>query len=224
MTEVGAEIRRLRQAQGWTGAQLAVYAGMAPSAISQIETGRRSPNAGSLDKIAKALKVEVVDLFPKARSSSPEPSFDDVLDDERHAAWEAAVAEGRRLRDTGRSRMWKALSEWSASKQRGEPYATRREYLDEMGDLLQEVYGAYTAVGDAYIEAALTQGGSEASVPSYLREESRAANDFYVELFGLVRSAGLGIRTGDDAAAAKRAAKAQPEGKGRPHEVEEPAA
>jgi hypothetical protein len=119
--------------------------------------------------------------------------------------------------------MWKALSEWRASKQRGEPYAARREYLDEMGDLLQEVYGAYTAVGDAYIEAALTQGGSSASVPSYLREESRAANDFYVELFGLVRSAGLGIRTGDDAAA-KRAAKAQPEGKGRPHEVEEPAA
>ncbi len=68
MREVGAEIRRLRQERGWTGAQLAVYAGMAPSAISQIETGRRSPNAGSLEKIAKALNVEVVDLFPLAQA------------------------------------------------------------------------------------------------------------------------------------------------------------
>jgi transcriptional regulator with XRE-family HTH domain len=68
MREVGAEIRRLRQARGWTGAQLAVYAGMAPSAISQIETGRRSPNSGSLEKIAAALAVEVVDLFPKGAS------------------------------------------------------------------------------------------------------------------------------------------------------------
>jgi transcriptional regulator with XRE-family HTH domain len=76
MREVGAEIRRLRQARGWTGAQLAVYAGMAPSAISQIETGRRSPNAGSLEKIATALEVAVVDLFPKAQSPLPLDSPD----------------------------------------------------------------------------------------------------------------------------------------------------
>src|SRR5215210_6652598 len=72
MREVGAEIRRRRQERGWSGAQLAVYAGMAPSAISQIETGRRSPNAGSLEKIARALQVEVVDLFPKAQAPLPE--------------------------------------------------------------------------------------------------------------------------------------------------------
>ena len=71
MREVGAEIRRLREARGWTGAQLAVYAGMAPSAVSQIETGKRSPNTGSLAKIAKALEVEVADLFPKAEAQLP---------------------------------------------------------------------------------------------------------------------------------------------------------
>jgi excisionase family DNA binding protein len=169
--------------------------------------------------------VEESEVHPKARRSSPEPSFDDVLGDERRAAWEAAVAEERRLRDTGHDQMWKALSEWRVSRQRKEPEAARRRYLDEMGDLLQEVYEAYTAVGEAYIEAALTTpGGSDASGPSYLREESRVANDFYVELFGLVRSAGLAIRTGDDAAAAKRTAKAQPEGKGKLHEVKELAA
>jgi transcriptional regulator with XRE-family HTH domain len=72
MREVGAEIRRIREGRGWTGAQLAVYAGMAPSAVSQIETGRRSPNTGSLAKIAKALEVEVVDLFPKGQASLPD--------------------------------------------------------------------------------------------------------------------------------------------------------
>jgi hypothetical protein len=129
------------------------------------------------------------------------------------------VVEGRRLRETGRAQIWKALSEWSASNRREEPYAARRKYLDEIGDLLQEVYDADGALGEAYIQAALTQGGSDASVPSYLREESRATGHFYGELFELVKSRGLGIRTGADAAAAKRDAKAQPET--RPQSVQE---
>ncbi len=75
MREVGAEIRRLRQERGWTGAQLAVYADMAPSAISQIETGKRSPNAGSLGKIARALEVEVAELFPLEQPRLLDASF-----------------------------------------------------------------------------------------------------------------------------------------------------
>jgi transcriptional regulator with XRE-family HTH domain len=63
-TQVGAQIRRLRKAKGWTVAQLAVYADMSPSAVSQIETGRRSPTAASMLKLAEALGVEVRDLFP----------------------------------------------------------------------------------------------------------------------------------------------------------------
>ena len=59
---------------------MAVYAGMAPSAVSQIETGRRSPNTGSLAKIAKALEVEIVDLFPKEQASLPD------FEDERREA------------------------------------------------------------------------------------------------------------------------------------------
>ncbi len=118
------------------------------------------------------------------------------------------MAEGRRLRETGRDRMWKALSEWSASKRREEPYAVRRKYLDEMGELLEEVDGAGGTLGWAYVQAALTQGGSDASVPSYLREESRKMDQFYGKLFELAGSRGLGIRTGADATAAKRGAKA----------------
>jgi transcriptional regulator with XRE-family HTH domain len=62
---IGEEIRRRRQEKGWTGTQLAEKAGMAPSAVSQIETGRRSPHSASVIKLAAALECEVADLYPK---------------------------------------------------------------------------------------------------------------------------------------------------------------
>jgi hypothetical protein len=52
-----------------------------------------------------------------------------------------------------------------------------------------------------------------------LQEESRTTSHFYGELLGLVKSAGLSVRTGADAAAAKRAAAVPPE---RPYSVEDP--
>jgi transcriptional regulator with XRE-family HTH domain len=68
---IGEEVRRRREALGLTGAQLAARAGLAPSAVSQIETGRRNPNSASVIKLADGLGVEVGDLFPKAQSPLP---------------------------------------------------------------------------------------------------------------------------------------------------------
>jgi len=65
MAEVGQLIRRLREAKGWNQAELAVYAGIGPSGVSQIETGKRNPSVATLQKIAEALSVEISDLFPK---------------------------------------------------------------------------------------------------------------------------------------------------------------
>jgi excisionase family DNA binding protein len=150
--------------------------------------------------------IEGARVIPGKAPASSQPSFNGLLEEEQRAAWEDAVEQARRLRETGWAQMWRALSEWRASKQRGEPYATRRKYLDEMGNLLQEVYDADRAVGWAYIQAAnRTKGGSEASFPSYLQEEARKTGHFYGELRGLVKSAGLSILTGDDATAAKQA-------------------
>jgi transcriptional regulator with XRE-family HTH domain len=61
---VGEEIRRKREDKGWSQAKLGVLSGAGPSGISQIETGRRNPSAGTLQRIADALEVEVRDLFP----------------------------------------------------------------------------------------------------------------------------------------------------------------
>jgi transcriptional regulator with XRE-family HTH domain len=63
---IGEEVRRRREELGLTGAQLAARAGMAPSAVSQIETGRRSPSSTSVMKLAGALGVEPGELYPKA--------------------------------------------------------------------------------------------------------------------------------------------------------------
>jgi|SRR5829696_2741190 transcriptional regulator with XRE-family HTH domain len=71
MSDVGQEIRRLREAKGWGQAKLAVEAGVAVSGVSQIENGRRNPNSSTLVKLAGALGVEVADFFPKAEAPLP---------------------------------------------------------------------------------------------------------------------------------------------------------
>ena len=68
---IGERVRHRREELGLTGAQLAARAGMAPSAVSQIETGRRSPSSTSVIKLADALGVEAGELFPKVQPTLP---------------------------------------------------------------------------------------------------------------------------------------------------------
>jgi len=69
---IGEEVRRQREALGLTGAQLAARAGLAPSAVSQIETGKRSPTSMSVMKLAAALGIEAGELYPK-KAQTPLP-------------------------------------------------------------------------------------------------------------------------------------------------------
>jgi len=71
MAGIGGEIKRRREELNMSQPQVAVRAGVAVSAVSQIENGRRSPNVSTLEKIAEALNTEVVDLFPKAQAPLP---------------------------------------------------------------------------------------------------------------------------------------------------------
>lgn len=83
---IGEEVRRRREELGLTGAQLAGRAGLAPSAVSQIETGRRTPSSASVVKLAEGLGVEVGELYPKKAQprllefltvgGQPAPTFD----------------------------------------------------------------------------------------------------------------------------------------------------
>jgi transcriptional regulator with XRE-family HTH domain len=65
------EVRRLRQEKCWGQKELAFHANLAQSVISEIETGKRSPSARTLRKLAAALEVEVADLFPKGQAPLP---------------------------------------------------------------------------------------------------------------------------------------------------------
>src|SRR5918995_5202181 len=76
---IGEEVRRQREELGLTGAQLAERAGMAPSAVSQIETGKRNPSSTSVVKLAEALGLGVGELFPKAQAPL---SFEDLVDEQ----------------------------------------------------------------------------------------------------------------------------------------------
>jgi transcriptional regulator with XRE-family HTH domain len=64
MDGVGPVVRKLREAKGWSQAKLAGETRMAVSGVSQIENDKRNPNSATLLKLARALEVEVADLFP----------------------------------------------------------------------------------------------------------------------------------------------------------------
>jgi transcriptional regulator with XRE-family HTH domain len=93
MDHVGKTIRRLREERGLNQAQLAVSVGTGPSAISQIENGKRNPNSETLVRLARALEVEVADLFPKAQAPL---SFEDLADEEDR---QVELSQARRARD-----------------------------------------------------------------------------------------------------------------------------
>jgi transcriptional regulator with XRE-family HTH domain len=78
---IGEAVKRRREEMKLTGAQLAERAGMAPSAVSQIETGKRTPSSASVIKLAAALGVEVGDLYPKGQPRLPDSlAIEDILE------------------------------------------------------------------------------------------------------------------------------------------------
>jgi DNA-binding XRE family transcriptional regulator len=63
---VGRTIREFREKAGWTQAELAEKAGLPQSHVSRLENAAHSPTNMTLEKIAKALKIEVGKLDPCA--------------------------------------------------------------------------------------------------------------------------------------------------------------
>lgn len=63
--EVGAAIRKLREAKGLTQAQLASAVGMMRTNISRIEAAKHRPSLATVERIAKALKIPVASLIAR---------------------------------------------------------------------------------------------------------------------------------------------------------------
>ncbi len=110
LESIGHNIRRLRDEKGWNQTELGFHADTSPSIISLIENGKRNPSTATLVKIAEALGVEVVDLFPKAQSPLPLEEIaagpallGRVLDAARQDAKKRAQAINREKASEGRS-------------------------------------------------------------------------------------------------------------------------
>lgn len=63
--DLGAQVKALRQARGWTLDAAARHTGMSLSALSKIERGALSPTIGSLRKIAAGFGIDVVTLLTR---------------------------------------------------------------------------------------------------------------------------------------------------------------
>jgi transcriptional regulator with XRE-family HTH domain len=68
MTPLGGRIKSLRAERGLQQRQLAEKAGMTPSMVSQIESGRLTPSLPTLGKLAGALGVPIASLFETTRN------------------------------------------------------------------------------------------------------------------------------------------------------------
>jgi predicted transcriptional regulator len=56
---VATELRRARQARGWTQRTLAVRAGVPQSTVGRIEAGLVDPRASTLDRLLRACGLEL---------------------------------------------------------------------------------------------------------------------------------------------------------------------
>jgi len=72
--DLGKILRQRRVMIPLTLKQLAAASGVSASHIGRIETGRRFPSAGILNKVAKPLGFEESELFTLAGYLSPQPS------------------------------------------------------------------------------------------------------------------------------------------------------
>lgn len=68
---LGETLRNLREASGLSVRTLAARAGFSASFISQVENDQASPSIASLERIASALGVSLVEFFDGAPSGAP---------------------------------------------------------------------------------------------------------------------------------------------------------
>jgi transcriptional regulator with XRE-family HTH domain len=161
---VGEEVKRLRQAKGWTQEQLAVYAGSSQPTVNLLEAGKRNPSAATLEKLARALEVEVVDLFPKPQT--PQPTLEDAARSE--ALQEALAVLFQGLARRGQGIIEQSVREGPSevlSKELNDYYAEtaalyrlkgRRDIFGRDSDELAEAEEAYLEV-EGRIQAMLRQ-------------------------------------------------------------------
>ena len=171
MSGVGEEVKRLRQAKGWTQEQLAVYAGSSQPTVNLLEAGKRNPSASTLEKLARALEVEVVQLFPKLQT--PQPSLED-------AAQSEALQEALAVLFQGLARRGQGIVEQSLREGPSEALTKEvKAYQDEMSALYRikgrrDIFGRDS---DELAEAEEVYLEIEGRIQAMLRQDVEATDE-----------------------------------------------
>ena len=63
MDKLAGRIRAARRKRGWSQETLAKEAGISRGYLARLETGRQDPTVGTVEKIARALRIKLADLF-----------------------------------------------------------------------------------------------------------------------------------------------------------------
>lgn len=78
MNAISTNIKRLRQQQGWSQAQMAQYLEMSVSAFCKIEIGVTDINITRLKQIAMLLKVRAAELMSENYEAEHEDQFSEI--------------------------------------------------------------------------------------------------------------------------------------------------
>jgi len=68
---VAQALKDWREARGISQRDLADKSGVGYASIARIETGRQDPTVGMLERLAKALDIDVVDFFTTPKTTRP---------------------------------------------------------------------------------------------------------------------------------------------------------
>ena len=73
MTVVDLRLREWRERRGYSFRALAEIAGVSYVTLSRIESGRISPTVTMLEKLARALEIDLIDFFPPRKKAHQKP-------------------------------------------------------------------------------------------------------------------------------------------------------
>ena len=218
--DVGRRIRDVREDLGMPAAELARRVGVAPNTVWRYEAGEREPSMAMLEKIARALRTQPAELL---REPSPLAETPSRASRERVSAsvesvgrasamledTQRALLEAERLMETARPRVEESLARVKEASARidevsarvDEAYASYREQharLQEVGRVMDEVYGTEMKLGWAYGKAMMEEGSPEGHRARRLRSASRKMVLFYEGLVDLIRDAGVQVKRKDE--------------------------
>ena len=77
--EIGDKIRKVREANKLSQKEVALALNMDQSQYSKIEKGKTDPTTATLEKICKALKIEIAELFASENTFKDVDSLDKSL-------------------------------------------------------------------------------------------------------------------------------------------------